>query len=204
MCPLQPPDNLVVGRHGNISLVGNSIGGAPHAGDRLELGVEVDAGLSVERAGTAAGDGSLVASEAEHGEGDRDGHVNADLTGLDAAAEGLGRGAAAGEDGDAVTVLVRVDEIDGLVERVNVETDEDGAEDLLAVALHVARHVGDDGGRDPVAVGVLGRLEAAAVKQDLGALLLGRRDQVLDPRLALGRDDGAQVGALLEPTVHLQ
>ncbi|KAJ6446052.1 CMGC/SRPK protein kinase [Purpureocillium lavendulum] len=195
---------LLQRRHVDGRLLGDGIGALPQGSDRLELRVEVDAGLAVEGIGAAAGDTLLVAGEGEHGQRDGDGHVDADLAGLDVAAERLGRGAGAREDGNAVAVLVLVDELDGVVDGVDVEAHEDGAEDLLPVARHVGRHVGDDGGADEVAVGVLLGLEAAAVEQHRGALLLGAGDEALDALLAVRRDDGAQVGALLEAAVDAQ
>ena len=63
-----------------------------------------------------------------------------------------GRGPGAREDGDAVAVFVGVDERDGVVNGVDVEADEDGAEDLFCVAFHVRLDVGDDCGRNLCAV----------------------------------------------------
>ena len=59
------------------------------------------------------------------------------------------RGAAgSSEDGNAVAVLVCVDEIDGGVEGGHFERDEDGTEDLLRVAFHMRVDVGDECGAD--------------------------------------------------------
>ena len=48
-----------------------------------------------------------------------------------------GSGAVAGEDGRAVTVLVLVDETDGVVQGVYLHGAKHRSEDLLLVALHV-------------------------------------------------------------------
>ena len=49
----------------------------------------------------------------------------------------------------------------------------DGAEDLLLVGSHVLVHVGDDGGSDKVAVGILIDLCAPSVQQQSGSLING-------------------------------
>lgn len=195
---------LLLGRHVDRGLLGDGVGSLPQGRNSLELGIEVNAGLAVKGAGAAAGDALLVSGEGEHGQRDGDGDIDSDLTGLDVAAEGLGRGSGAGEDGDAVSVLIGVDEFDGIVNGVYVEADEDGTEDLLLVAGHVGSDVGDDGGADPVAIGVFIGLVAAAVEEDGGALLLGAGDEALDALAALGGDDGSQIGTLLEAAVDVK
>ncbi len=62
---------------------------------------------------------------------------------------------------------VVVDEGDCVVERVDVEADEDGAEDLLLVAVHGGGDVGEDGGPHPVAPRVPLHLDPAPVQQQL-------------------------------------
>ena len=74
----------------------------------------------------------LVPAPGEHGEGDGDGHVHAHLADLDLALELARRRAALREDRRAVSVLVFVDDRERVVERVCLDHDEDGPEDLLA------------------------------------------------------------------------
>ena len=139
---------LLVRGHNNIRLSADSIIRLPEASHSLLLGVELHTGLAVESVGSATGDGLLVASEREHGEGDGDGNVDSNLAGLDLLLE-AGRGCArACEDGGAVAVFVGVDEGDGVVEGGDVEADEDGAEDFLLVAGHLGGYVCDDSGAD--------------------------------------------------------
>jgi len=76
----------------------------------------------------------------------RDGSVDSDLSGLDVALESGGSGTAVGEDGNSVTVLVGIDQLDGVLKGIDVEADEDGTEDFLGVALHASGDVGEDGG----------------------------------------------------------
>lgn len=132
--------------HHNASLSADSILGLPQASHGLLLGIELQTGLAVEGVGTAAGDTLLVTGEGEHGQWHGDGDVDTQLAGLDVLLEAGGGGAGAGEDGGAVAVLVGVDHVDGVVEGLDVQADEDGAEDLLLVALHVGGDVGDNGG----------------------------------------------------------
>lgn len=52
---------------------------------------------------------------------------------------------ALGEDRDAVSVFVGVDEVDCVVECGDVQADEDRAEDFFFVTFHVGFYVGDYG-----------------------------------------------------------
>jgi hypothetical protein len=134
--------------HDNMGLGANGIFAAPQAGHGLLLGVELQAGLAVEGVRAAAGDTLLVTGEREHGQGDGDGDVDADLAGFNVLLEARGGRAGASEDGGSVAVLVLVDEFNGVVQRGDVEADEDGAEDFLLVASHIRGHVGDDSWAD--------------------------------------------------------
>jgi len=131
-------------RHNDTPLRPQRILAPPQTRDRLGLRIEIQAGLPIKRIGATPGNALLVAGEAEHGQGDGDGHVDADLAGLDVLLEVGGRRAGAGEDGDAVAVLVGVDERDGVVDRVDVQAYEHRTEDLFRVAFHVRLHVRDD------------------------------------------------------------
>jgi hypothetical protein len=131
-------------RHNHTPLRPQRILTPPQTRDRLRLGIKTQPGLPIKRIGAPARNALLVAGEAEHGQGDGDGDVDADLAGLDVLLEVGGRRAGAGEDGDAVAVLVGVDERDGVVDGVDVQAYEDRAEDLFRVAFHVRLDVGDD------------------------------------------------------------
>ncbi len=65
-----------------------------------------------------------------------------------------------------------------IIESVDIERHQDGAEDLLLVAVHVGGDVAEDGGAQPVAVGIAWNLNTTSVQQHLGALLLTEVDQV--------------------------
>ena len=131
-------------RHINLRPRTNSILTLPKAGNSLLLRIKVQPGLAIESIRAAARDTLLIAGETEHGQGDGDGDVDADLPGLDFFLELARCGARRGEDGGAVAVFVLVDQFDGFVQAVDVEADEDGAEDFFAVAAHGFRYVGDD------------------------------------------------------------
>jgi hypothetical protein len=79
---------------------------------------------------------------------DGNGDVDTNLTGLDLVLEAAGCSTRACEDGGAVAVLVGVDHVNGLVDGLDVQADENRAEDLLGVALHVWLDVGDDSRAD--------------------------------------------------------
>jgi len=78
----------------------------------------------------------------------RNRHINPHLTSLDILLEVRRRAAGAGENGDAIAVFIRVDEIDGGIEGGDFKGDEDGAEDFFRVAFHVWLNVGNEGGAD--------------------------------------------------------
>ena len=137
---------LRVSRHHDGGLGADRILALPMAGNGLLLCKELQARLAVESVGTAAGDALLVTGEGEHGQRDGDGHVDAQLAGFTFLLEARGGRAGASEDGGTVAVFVGVDEINGVVKRLDIEADENGTEDLLLVALHVRGNVGDDGG----------------------------------------------------------
>lgn len=100
--------------------------------------------LTVERIRTATGNRLLIARKAKHRQRDWDRHVDTDLASFNFFLELAGRGAGAGEDGGTVAILVLVDEFDGFVQAVDVEADEDRAEDFFLVAAHVLLYVCDD------------------------------------------------------------
>lgn len=140
-------------RHRHIGLRGQRILLLPQARHRLLLRIKVQSNLSVEGIRTTSRNTLLVPREREVGHTDRhrDGDVDPDLSALNVLLEGLCGRTGLGEDGHAVAVLVGVDKVDGVGEGLDLEGDEDGAEDLLGVALHVRLDAGDDGWADPVA-----------------------------------------------------
>jgi len=72
----------------------------------------------------------------------RDRHIDTNLTGLNVTLEAASSGTGVCEDGSAVAVLVLVDEVYGVLEGGDVDTDEDGTENFFGVALHVRLDVG--------------------------------------------------------------
>lgn len=130
-------------RHIHSSLSSNSILAPPQTRHSLSLRVKVQTGLSVESARAATSNTFLVSGKGEHGERDRDGYIDSDLAGLDVALEAGGGCARVGEDGYAVAVFVAVDQVDGVFEGVDIDGDEDWAEDLFFVAGHVGLDVRD-------------------------------------------------------------
>lgn len=120
----------------------------PQTRHRLELRVKVQARFPVECVCSTSRDRLFVAREAEHGQRYGNGYIDSNLSGLDFFLEFSGGGARSGEDGRSVSVLILIDEFDGVVESGDVETDENRAEDFFLVAGHVFGDVGDDGWSD--------------------------------------------------------
>lgn len=106
----------VLSWHVHAGLGGYRVLTSPQAGDGFGLGVEINARLAVEGVGAAAGDAFLVTCEAEHWQRDGDGDVDADLAGLDVFLKTGGCAPATGEDCNAISVLVCVDEFDSVVD----------------------------------------------------------------------------------------
>jgi hypothetical protein len=153
----------------------------------LILSVEVDTTPSVERNITKST--SLVPTPREHGQRHRNRNVNSNLSHVDLPFEFPSSGTGLGEDGGSVTILVLVDNLEGLVESLGIEDDEDGPEDLFVVAFHCG--VGfDDGGPDEVSIRISFYCDLASIQNDLSAFWLGGANQSKDTRFGSGRDDG--------------
>jgi len=139
---------LAMCRHIHTSLRCNRILTPPQTRHSFLLRIEAQSRFAIERVRASTRNTLLVSREAEHRQWDRDGHIDAHLAGLDVLLEVRGGGAAAREDGDAVAVFVGVDEIYGFIDGVDVQADEDGAEDFFGVASHVGFDVRNDRGTD--------------------------------------------------------
>ena len=75
-----------------------------------------------------------------------------DLAHVDFVLELARRGAALREDAGAVAERVVVDELDGLIERVDADDDHHRPEDFRGVDLHVGRDAGEDRRPDEIAL----------------------------------------------------
>lgn len=106
--------------HGDLLLRSNGIFSSPQAGDGLPLCVESEAVLAVEVCGTGAGNAGLVASEAEHGQGDGDGYIDTNLAGFKFFLEQRCCGAGLCEDCGSVAVRIGIDQVDGVLGGLNL------------------------------------------------------------------------------------
>lgn len=127
----------MVSRHLYVRFRCYSILAFPQTRHSLRLRVEIQARLSVEGICTSSSHTLFVSSEREHRERYWDRHVDADLSGLDFLLKACGRTTATCEDSHAVAILVLVDELDSIIHCVNIDTNEDWAENLLGIAFHV-------------------------------------------------------------------
>ena len=127
--------------HGRRSALRDSIAPRPEARNSLGLRIKVQSGLAIESKAPATSYTLLTPGEAKHGKRNWYRHIDAQLSRLGVLAEPLGRGARAGEDRDAVAVLVAVDEGDGVVKGGNACADEHRAEYFLTVTGHVRFYV---------------------------------------------------------------
>ena len=169
-----------------------SLGGTfflPSGGDSLPGGVEVDGGLSIEVGGSPHG--SLVSGEGEHGKWDWDREVDTNLSGLDLSLELSHDVTVGGEAGDSVTVGVLVDELDGILKVVLADNAHDGTEDLFIVASHTLFATINNGGANPVTIGVAFNSGVTSVEEE-GSVLLSIGNESLDVSeegLVVGRSD---------------
>ena len=134
--------------HRNLLLGRNRILRSPQTRHGLPLRVKVDSTFSVKVARTASCHRRFVAREAEHGQRYGNGDIDSLLASFDFFLKARRSGARSGEDRCAVAVWVSIDEGDGFVNCGDIEADEDGAEDLFGVALHMWFDVCDDGWAD--------------------------------------------------------
>eukprot|EP01084_Bolivina_argentea_P175387 303733_1 len=195
-CPQLHDLQLTLTQDGHVD-GGTTVGelGVPVGGDRLGLGVEVHTLLAVEVDVTT--DGATAAGEAEEGQRHGDGHVDADLTAVHLVLELAGRSTGGSEDGGAVTVGVGVDHGDGIIQVLRPGNAQGRGEDLLLVAVHVGLHVVNDGGAEPVALGVALDGLVGAVQDQGGTLGLGTLDDGTGTLLGGLGDHGTEVLVVL-------
>ena len=89
--------------------------------------------------------------------------------------------AVAGEDGDAVAVWMLARQADRFLEAVGADDLQHGAEDFLLVAAEVRLHMVEQGRADEEALLMALQREAAAVDDQLAALVDAHLDVVFDP-----------------------
>lgn len=173
-----------------------------------------------------AEDGRLVARPCKRRDGHGNGNVDSDLAGFDVAFKVSRGGAVVGKDGGAVPVwrakvrrkilktrrerrtLVAVDQIDGFLQRVNVDPGQNRSKDLDPARPPSALPAGipprDDSRMTahalprlqqrrphPVALWVSLDLGAAPVKEDLAAFLFARGNELFNLGLCLRGNHGA-------------
>src|SRR6202521_2475534 len=174
----------------------------PPCRDRLGLGIELHHLLTI--GSETAQLGPTRASETEEGHRHRDRHVDADLADVDLILELARRGTALGEDAGAVAEGILVDDVDGLVQRVDADDDQHRAEDLAGVHLHVRCHAREDRRADEVARLIAGHLDVAAVQIQPGAFLHPVLNEAEDAVPGVLGDDRPDIRAFLRAGVDLE
>lgn len=109
-----------------------------------------------------------------------------------------------GKEVTYVSVFVGVDEIDGFFECVYRQTHQHRTKDFFLVASHVLGDICNDGRTDKVAVGVLFRLETAAIENDFSTFLFSSANHGLDSLLCLRADDRTELGIFLETAIDVE
>src|SRR5256886_5030591 len=122
---------------------------------------------------------ALPAAEGVIGERHRDREIHAHHADVDSGREVAGGVAVAGEDGDAVAVVVLGGKPQRLLVVLCAHDREHRAEDLLLVDAHVGRHFVEQAAAHEEAALIALQLEAAAVDLELGALVADEIDVAL-------------------------
>ena len=135
----------------------------------------------------------LPATEGVVGHGHRNRHVDAHHASLNLNHKVAGGVAVGGEDGRAVTVRRRVNDLDSLFVGVGVYHYQHRAENFLAVDVQLAVHVVQNGRAQPETVSVLFTLGlvAATVEHHAGAISFSFIDPLGDALLARAGDNRA-------------
>ena len=128
----------------------------------------MDCALAVEVADTP--ETGLATCEGEHGQRDRDGKVNTNLTAVGLVLELSGSVTILGEDSTTITASMIVHKVNSLLKSVNSHDDHDGSEDLLIVNVHAWLDVVNDRGADEVSLLKAWDLDASSIENDLGLL----------------------------------
>jgi len=152
----------------------------PPGSHGLVLGPEVDRALPVEVGSSQVG--LLVACEREHGQWHWDGQIDTDLSSLDFVLELSGYGAVLSEERAAVSVLVRVNQLERLGEVVHSHDVHHGSEDFLVVTFLAGFVSVNNSGSHEVSVREVGNLGVSSVEEDLEIrVFLSSIDNSRDP-----------------------
>lgn len=134
----------------------------PARSDGLPLSVKSNSTLTVEI--SSAPHRCLVACEGEHGKGNWDGQVDANLAGLDLILELTSSVAIFGKDRHTISPFTGVDKVNGFLSSVYAHNIHDRTEDFFIVAGHALFAVVNNGRANPVTLGVASNSRVAAIK----------------------------------------
>lgn len=140
----------------------------PSGGDGLPLGVELNGSLSVEVGSSPHR--ALVSSEGEHWEWDWDWEVDSDLSSFNLVLEFSSVGSRSSEDSNTVSVLVSVNDLDGLINGGGSVDHHNWGEDFFVIAWHTSMNLIDDGWSKPVSLWVSVNLVSSSVEQEFSSL----------------------------------
>jgi len=141
----------------------------PSGGNSLPGGVEVDGSLTVEVAGSPHG--GLVSSEGEHRKWDGKREVKTDLSGFNLSLELSHLVTVCGKASDTVTPGVLVNEFDSFFESVLADNAHDRSENFFIITGHALIASINDGGSNPVTIGVALNSGVTSIKEERGVLL---------------------------------
>ncbi len=137
---------------------------------------------------------ALPAAESVIGERRRNRHIDADHPRLRPGCE-VARGAAvAREDGGAIAIFMRVDEVERLFVAFRSDDAQHGAENLFPVDAHGRRHLVEEAAAHEEALLVALHPEIPPVDEKLRAFLDAKRDVISDALEMRSRDHGPEIG----------
>lgn len=149
----------------------------PPGSDSLPLSVELNGSFTVEV--SSSPHRSLVSSEREHREWDRNRQVDSNLSGLDFVLEFSSVSSGLGENGNTITPRVAVDELDGLIKSLHSADDHNRSKEFIIVTVHTRLSMINDGRANPVSIRKAVNLGVSSIKKNLCTLVLGVFDLLL-------------------------
>ena len=109
----------------------------------------------------------LWPSEAHHGQGHRNGHVDSNLPCFNFISEFSGCSSIGSENSCAIAIHVLIDKLDSFIHGIDIDHAEDRPEDFLLVGLHFGVHLVDNGWAYKVAIGVFVYFDSTTIKLEL-------------------------------------
>lgn len=104
------------------------------------------------------------------------------------------------EDGNTISILIAIDELDGLIESVDSADNHHGCKKLIVVTSHSWFGMVNDSWTNPVTVWKAVNISASSIKDDLCTLSLGFRDLIAKSVQSLFGVERSDVSIIISTT----